>query len=61
MVNIILDKTVAIKDDEKLQNDDFGNNMEIQSQVIGSSSPMLKGKRADEFDGKIEYSTFYFH
>ncbi|XP_037030854.1 fibroblast growth factor receptor homolog 1 isoform X5 [Bradysia coprophila] len=35
-------KAVAIKDEEKLQNDDFGNNMEIQSQVVGSSSPMLK-------------------
>lgn len=41
-VNFV-DKGIAIKDDEKLPNDDFGNNMEIHSQVMGSPSPMLKG------------------
>lgn len=43
MYLIVVDKGVAIKDDEKLPNDDFGNNMEIHSQLMGSSSPMLKG------------------
>lgn len=42
-VENIVDKGVAIKDDDRVQNDDFGNNMEIHSQVMGSSSPMLKG------------------